>query len=147
MKIIINKCFGGFGFSPLAYVKYAEKKGINCYFFEMDLNTKKYKSITLEDAQNSFLPYMFNVENPNDYNLSERDDDGTYTTANSLYNKISINIDRTDPIAISVLEEIGKLANTKYSDLKIVEIPDDIDYEIDEYDGIESIHEKHRIWE
>ena len=29
---------------------------------------------------------------------------------------------------------------------KIIEIPDDIEWEIDNYDGIESIHEKHRSW-
>jgi len=28
----------------------------------------------------------------------------------------------------------------------VVDIPDDIEYEIDDYDGIESVHEAHRSW-
>ena len=31
MKIILNKCYGGFGISPMAYKLYAEKKGIELY--------------------------------------------------------------------------------------------------------------------
>ena len=46
----------------------------------------------------------------------------------------------------TAFETLGEKANTRFSDLKIVEIPDGVDYEIDEYDGIESIHEKHRSW-
>ena len=34
----------------------------------------------------------------------------------------------------------------KFSYLKIVEIPDDVEWEIDDYDGIETIHEVHRSW-
>ena len=32
------------------------------------------------------------------------------------------------------------------AELKIVEIPDNIGYDISEDDGIESIHEQHRSW-
>jgi hypothetical protein len=30
--------------------------------------------------------------------------------------------------------------------LKVVSIPDDVEWVMDDYDGIESIHEKHRVW-
>jgi hypothetical protein len=30
--------------------------------------------------------------------------------------------------------------------LEIVEIPDDVEYTIEEYDGLEHIAEKHRTW-
>jgi hypothetical protein len=54
---------------------------------------------------------------------------------------------RSDPILIEVIEEIGTdVASYNYSKIKIVEIPDDIDYEIHDYDGMETIHEKHRSW-
>ena len=33
-----------------------------------------------------------------------------------------------------------------YAELKIVEVPDDVVWEIDEYDGLESISEVHRRW-
>ncbi len=55
--------------------------------------------------------------------------------------------DRSNPRLISVIEELGDRANTEWSKLAIVEIPDDVDWYIDEYDGWESIHEVHRSWE
>jgi hypothetical protein len=36
MKVILNKCFGGFGISPKAYKLYAEKKGIELYPYVED---------------------------------------------------------------------------------------------------------------
>ena len=53
---------------------------------------------------------------------------------------------RTDPKLIECIETLGKEANGCCADLKVVEIPDDIDWEIRNYDGIESIHEVHRVW-
>ena len=47
---------------------------------------------------------------------------------------------------IQVVEELGEEANTPASKLKIVEIPDDVEWEIEEYDGIEWVAEKHRVW-
>jgi len=55
-------------------------------------------------------------------------------------------IPRDDSLLIQVVEELGVDANGGCASLKIVEIPDDIDWEIDEYDGNESIDEKHRTW-
>ena len=54
--------------------------------------------------------------------------------------------DRTNPKLIEVVEKLGDKANGRYAELKIVEIPDDVDWYIDEYDGCESIHESHRTW-
>jgi len=53
---------------------------------------------------------------------------------------------REDPILIEVIETLGKKANSQYSNLEIVEIPDDVLYTIEDYDGIESVHEVHRVW-
>ncbi len=36
--------------------------------------------------------------------------------------------------------------NQNFAKLKVVEIPDDVDWEVENYDGIEWIAEKHRIW-
>ena len=47
---------------------------------------------------------------------------------------------------VDVVERLGKKANGESAELKVVEIPDGVEYEIDEYDGVESIHEKHRSW-
>lgn len=55
-------------------------------------------------------------------------------------------IERNDPLLIQVVEELQEKANGSCAKLKIVEIPDGIEWEIDEYDGQESIHEKHDTW-
>lgn len=55
-------------------------------------------------------------------------------------------IQRDDPILVEVVEEMGEKANTNYSDLQIVEIPADVQYTIEEYDGAEHIAEVHRTW-
>ena len=55
--------------------------------------------------------------------------------------------DRTNPELIECIESIGEEANGRYADLKVVEIPDDVEWEIEEYDGIEWVSEKHRTWD
>ena len=55
-------------------------------------------------------------------------------------------IDRDDPHLIQVVEEMGEESYGSYSVLKILEIPDDVKWEIDDYDGREHIAEKHRKW-
>lgn len=55
-------------------------------------------------------------------------------------------ISRTDENLISVVEELGEESWAKFSKLKIVEIPDDVEWEIAEYDGVEWVAEKHRVW-
>ena len=56
-------------------------------------------------------------------------------------------IKRNDPVLVEVVEQLGDLANSCYSKLKIVEVPDDVKWYIHDYDGIESVYEKHRIWD
>jgi hypothetical protein len=55
-------------------------------------------------------------------------------------------INRADPILIEVIELLGDEADTRFSQLKIVEIPDGVEWEIAEYGGYEHVAEKHRIW-
>lgn len=56
-------------------------------------------------------------------------------------------IERNDPILIQVIEELGsKKASDTYAELEIVEIPDGVDYQIEEYDGNEHVAESHRTW-
>ena len=55
-------------------------------------------------------------------------------------------IKRDDPSLIEVVTKLGEKADGDFSELKIVEIPNDIQYIIQDYDGIEWIAEKHRVW-
>ncbi len=55
-------------------------------------------------------------------------------------------IPRNDQDLINIVEFLGSDANTNFSKLKIVEIPDDVEWVIMDYDGMEWIAEKHRTW-
>lgn len=53
---------------------------------------------------------------------------------------------RNHPLLVRVVEELGAKANGRFAKLKVVEIPDDVEWEIAEYDGNEHVAEKHRTW-
>jgi hypothetical protein len=58
----------------------------------------------------------------------------------------SRDIPRHDPALVEVVEELGPVANGLFAQLAIVEIPDGIEYIIDDYDGMETVAEQHRRW-
>lgn len=47
---------------------------------------------------------------------------------------------------MNCINKLGKLANGEFADIKIIEIPDNIKYYIDNDEGIETVHEEHRTW-
>lgn len=55
-------------------------------------------------------------------------------------------IPRDDQLLIDVIESLGEDANGFCADLKIIEIPDDVKWQIEQYDGKEWVSEVHRIW-
>ena len=55
-------------------------------------------------------------------------------------------IARNDPKLVECVEKLGEEANDAYAELKVVEIPDDVNWEIGEYDGLEWVEEVHRRW-
>lgn len=92
MKVVINKCFGGFGLSDKA-VDWLTAKGV--------------------------------------------DDAGAYT----------FDDDRSNPLLVECVETLGDAeASGTCAKLKVVEVPDDVQWDISEYDGRETIVERHRSW-
>lgn len=53
---------------------------------------------------------------------------------------------RTHPKVIELVERMGKDASGTCADLKVIEIPDGVEWTVEEYDGFESIHEAHQVW-
>ena len=54
---------------------------------------------------------------------------------------------RSDDRLIAAIEKIGEdKSSGALASIKIVEIPDGIDWELNEYDGIETVNKKHRSW-
>jgi hypothetical protein len=156
MKVVINRCFGGFGLSQHAITRLAELQGRRAYFFEHgrdangNLNLHRWVPATNETA---LFWTAFDIPNPNEL-LRDNSDWHDMTTqekdaANALYESHHLDDsrdNRTDPFLIQVVEELGKDANGGCAELAIVEIPDGTDYTIEEYDGNEHIAETHRTW-
>lgn len=55
-------------------------------------------------------------------------------------------LSRDDPKLVDCVEQLGDAASGKMASLRVVEIPDDVEYPIKDYDGIEWIAEIHRTW-
>lgn len=119
-KVIINSCFGGFGLSDAAIERYAELKGMNL--------------VKSDDFKNTF-------DNGSWYVDGIQDNDH-YFSSYSLNHSSN----RADPFLVQVIEEMGEKANGWASELVIVEVPDDVEWHIAEYDGLEHVAEDHRTW-
>ena len=55
-------------------------------------------------------------------------------------------ISRDDPVLHQVIEELGEEVHGMCAELLIIEIPDGVDWIVEEYDGNEHVAEKHRTW-
>ena len=55
-------------------------------------------------------------------------------------------IARDDPALVQVAEELGEAAADGYAELRVANVPDDVEWTIEEYDGKEWVAEKHRTW-
>lgn len=53
---------------------------------------------------------------------------------------------RDDPHLVQTVLELGSKANGPYANLKVVEIPTGVTWQIDEYDGNEWVAETHKTW-
>ena len=55
-------------------------------------------------------------------------------------------IPRDDEHLVAIVDEMGANADGRFSYLRIVEVPDDANWYIEEYDGMEWVAERHRTW-
>ena len=90
---------------------------------------KKYINLVFEEPSISLCPYVYYIDEAKEENHFWYHD-----------------IPRDDTELVQVVEELGEWANGRFAKLKIVEIPDDIKWEIEEYDGLEWVSEVHRTW-
>jgi len=140
--VVINEQHGGFGLSPNAIQRYLEIKGIEYYAEENDrfggLMGRKYWLVPKEQQLQEPDAVTWH-----DMTMSERQQH------NQLYDQQVFSdrdLDRDDPVLVQVVKEMGADAGGRFAALKIVEIPADVEWQIEEYDGQEWVAEKHRTW-
>jgi hypothetical protein len=142
MKVVINRCYGGFGLSHEAVMRYFEIKGITVYP-EQDTSIGSWKfwtywTVKPEDRIES--------KEGEDFYKMPIEDRAAYNKAHSEQTVYPREIERHDPALVQVVEELGEQSWGSHAELKVVEIPDDVNYIVEEYDGMEHIAEQHRTW-
>lgn len=138
MKIVINVCHGGFGLSYGAMLRYCELKGLEVW---PDDDGRWSDSWTYW-----LVPEDQRVGRDDDFYEWPLEERQAY---NRKYREQTIDhyrIERNDPILVQVVEEMGQEAAGRFAELKVVDVPDDVEWTLEEYDGWESVHEKHRVW-
>ncbi len=63
-----------------------------------------------------------------------------------ILNRFGSRIPRDDQKLVQVVEELGREANGHCTSLKIVVIPDGIEWTIEKFEGTERVSEAHRSW-
>ena len=122
MNVVYNNCYGGFGLSHEAVMLYAKLKGITLYTDpeQSVWGTCHYFTIPVEQYRE--------FEAANDIKA-----------CNEGYFSPEHDISRDDPDLVKVVLQLGEKANGPSAELAICFVPDGVDYEIEEYDGKESV--------
>jgi hypothetical protein len=140
MKVVINRCFGGFGLSHEAVMRYFEIKGITVYPEQGKDYWKFWTYWTVKPEE------RLEVKEGEDFYAMSMDERRAYNQKHSEQTVYERDIARDDPALVQVVEELGDKANGDHAELVVVSIPDGVDWQIEEYDGNEHIAEAHRTW-
>jgi hypothetical protein len=144
MKIVLNKCYGGFGVSHEAIMRYGELKGVEVVLYTNDEphtgDSTIFKRITVEEMEELSDWAISYVVNPPEGDTFEVDYDREDNEIPEFLSTYDFEKYRADPEFIQTVEELGKLASGRFANLVVVEIPDGAEYDISDYDGVETAH-------
>lgn len=146
MKVVINACYGGFSLSPEAIL----------WLFERGFDYDGFKNPVadywrdLEDKgilgyQKAISEWRKFLEGKKKGSLVQ----SAFLRTFSPDEKFVLDSrppDRSHPLLIECVETLQKESGGSCAQLKVVEIPDGIEWTIEEYDGNEWVAEKHRSW-
>lgn len=138
-KVVINSCYGGFSLSEAGVRRYAELKGLTLY--------------PEKDERFGFINYWIVPPEQRPKPLEGEDwQKATYEerkASNDAYSAAQLcdrDLKRDDPMLVQVVEQLGSSADGACASLEVVEVPDGVEWQIEEYDGNEWVAETHRTW-
>lgn len=140
--VVISDQHGGFGLSQAGVERYLRIKGID-FWTEHSNNHNN-----LVGPRYWLVPQQHRVneldsETWHEITVAERQQHNHVYSQQVFCDRDLV---RDDPVLVQVVRELGNAANSRFSNLKIVEIPADVEWQIEEYDGQEWVAEKHRTW-
>lgn len=128
-KVAYCSCHGGFSLSEAAIQRYAELKGLTLYPERGGFGFTTWWTVPADQRP---------IE-PDPWHSAPLEERAAYNEAYTASVLSDRNFERTDPVLIRVIEELGAAANGAHADLQIAEVPSGARYRIDEYDGAESV--------
>lgn len=146
MKIVVNKCYGGFSVS-LECAEYMASIGCERSKKLVERHNKKISDYrhwlktgevpeTEEGEKLHTVLWEIHKKYKSEpefygYGYCEGFDDG---------------FERDSEYLVKAVEHLGNKASGSCAELQVVDIPDGVEWQIEEYDGLEWIAEKHRTW-
>jgi hypothetical protein len=169
MKVVINKCYGGFGVSAECLWELiksgsesVDAHDLPGYFgannpkfassWETQWSEAKARAIKWDDAEmkkiRALVPETIIVDLfGNIFYDTEKMKVYTYPRGGGSKGDPETMKSRCSEDLIRLIETKGsEWASGSHAKLNIVEVPDDANWEISEYDGIEHLAEVHRTW-
>lgn len=144
MKVVINKCYGGFSLSPEAEL-WLWEHGYRGEGF-MEPVEEAYKSerdgpLGLKETLKKWREYLAdkNKEGRRSLFITTFTPDEKFV----LYGRY---VPRDHPLLIKCIKALGEKANGACAKLKVVDVPKGVKWTIHEYDGLERVDEEHRSW-
>lgn len=144
MKVVINVCYGGFGVSTAALIELIKMKSelvkiVPIEKFSGCKNLQEYRKKNPYRVRNCNIKVRgFERDNSPDVLFKK---DMVYTPKDGRFLSF-----RSHNDLIEIVEKLGKKSWGEFAELKIIEVPDDVDWIVDEYDGRETVEEVHRSW-
>lgn len=139
-KVIICDQHGGFSLSREGETVYLARKGKTPYFYvsaHENGHTNFDRTVRWNPGERYFVVYTL---------LEDVGDEPDKETLNAAEWFSGRDIKRDDPDLLAVFEELGQEAAGSHAHFKVVEIPDGVEWQIEEYDGLEWVAETHAVW-
>lgn len=80
------------------------------------------------------------------FGLSQAAEDLYHELSGKPFPQMRWELQRDDPHLVQAVLQLGEQSWGPHAELAVLTIPDDVEWQIDEYDGCEWIAETHRTW-